>query len=70
MTAREQRKLADAIFAGLLGYFEQNPPSGTRFARLLSESPRDVLAAAPGAPPSGGQAAVPPASGLSALETP
>ena len=68
-TGREQRKLADAIFAGLLGYFEQNPPSGTRFARL-NEGSRDVLAAAPGAPPSGGQAAVPPTSRLGALETP
>jgi N-acetylmuramoyl-L-alanine amidase len=73
-TAREQRKLADAIFAGLLGYFEQNPPSGTRFARLLNDHSNDAstptLAAAPGAPPSGGQAAVPPTSRLSALETP
>ncbi len=32
-TPSEQRKLADAIFAGLLAYFEQHPPVGTRFAR-------------------------------------
>jgi N-acetylmuramoyl-L-alanine amidase len=59
--AREQRKLADAIFAGLLGYFEQNPPSGTRFAELSGGS-NAVLAAAPGVPAAGGHAG--------ALETP
>jgi N-acetylmuramoyl-L-alanine amidase len=31
-TARQQAKLADAIFSGVRGYFEQNPPVGTRFA--------------------------------------
>ncbi len=29
-----QDKLASAIFTGLRGYFEQNPPPGTRFASL------------------------------------
>lgn len=32
-TTNEQRKLANAIFSGLLGYFEQYPPAGTRLAR-------------------------------------
>jgi N-acetylmuramoyl-L-alanine amidase len=32
-TPSEQRRLADAIFSGLLAYFEQHPPVGTRFAR-------------------------------------
>jgi N-acetylmuramoyl-L-alanine amidase len=49
-TAREQRKLADAIFSGLLAYFEQHPPSGTRFARLRQDGTSAVLAGAPGAP--------------------
>lgn len=31
-TPSEQRKLADAIFSGLLAYFEQHAPAGTRFA--------------------------------------
>ena len=29
---RQQTSLADAIFAGVRNYFEQNPPAGTRFA--------------------------------------
>jgi N-acetylmuramoyl-L-alanine amidase len=29
-----QRKLADAIFAGIRSYFENNPPPGSRFAAL------------------------------------
>lgn len=33
-TGSHQDKLAAAIFTGLRGYFEQNPPSGTRFAGL------------------------------------
>jgi len=32
-TARQQGKLADAIFVGVRGYFERNPPVGTRFAQ-------------------------------------
>jgi N-acetylmuramoyl-L-alanine amidase len=31
---RQQAKLADAIFAGVRNYFEQNPPAGTRFAQV------------------------------------
>jgi N-acetylmuramoyl-L-alanine amidase len=30
---RQQGNLADAIFAGVKDYFEQNPPAGTRFAQ-------------------------------------
>jgi N-acetylmuramoyl-L-alanine amidase len=29
---RQQASLAEAIFAGVRSYFEQNPPAGTRFA--------------------------------------
>lgn len=63
-TGREQRKLADAIFTGLLGYFEQHPPAGTRFARLLKDPSSAVLAGTPvaagtsialSAPPGGGE---------------
>jgi N-acetylmuramoyl-L-alanine amidase len=32
-TTRQQGKLADAIFVGVRGYFERNPPAGTRFAQ-------------------------------------
>ncbi len=53
-TTREQRKLADAIFSGLLGYFEQYPPSGTRFARIINSGSNAVLAGTPGAPAGGG----------------
>jgi N-acetylmuramoyl-L-alanine amidase len=31
---RQQASLADAIFAGIRNYFEQNPPAGTRFAQV------------------------------------
>lgn len=41
-----QDKLASAIFAGLRGYFEQNPPPGTRFASLR----RSTVAAAYASP--------------------
>jgi N-acetylmuramoyl-L-alanine amidase len=30
---RQQGNLAEAIFAGVRSYFEQNPPAGTRFAQ-------------------------------------
>jgi N-acetylmuramoyl-L-alanine amidase len=30
---KQQVNLADAIFAGVRSYFEQNPPAGTRFAQ-------------------------------------
>ncbi|MGH8217577.1 MAG: N-acetylmuramoyl-L-alanine amidase [Steroidobacteraceae bacterium] len=58
-TAREQRKLADAIFSGLLGYFEEYPPSRTRFARLLKRDSSAVFAGAPGAAGSAGSAGAP-----------
>jgi N-acetylmuramoyl-L-alanine amidase len=32
-TGRQQGKLADAIFVGVRGYFDHNPPAGTRFAQ-------------------------------------
>ncbi|HEY4214289.1 MAG TPA: N-acetylmuramoyl-L-alanine amidase [Steroidobacteraceae bacterium] len=34
----QQGKLADAIFTGLKGYFEHNPPPGTRFAAQARHS--------------------------------
>ena len=33
-SSRGQQKLADSIFTGLRGYFEVNPPAGTRLARM------------------------------------
>ena len=33
-----QALLADAIFSGVRGYFERNPPDGTRYARAENES--------------------------------
>lgn len=42
-----QDKVASAIFAGLHGYFEQNPPPGTRFASLR----RSTLASTYASPP-------------------
>ena len=33
-TTRQQGKLADAIFLGVRGYFDRNPPAGTRFAQM------------------------------------
>ena len=41
-----QAKIAEAIFAGVRGFFEKNPPPGTRFAQLK----RSQLAALPGLP--------------------
>jgi N-acetylmuramoyl-L-alanine amidase len=56
---RHQAALADAIFNGLRGYFESNPPVGTRFAERAAQQARrstmaSVLAApaADSAPPS------------------
>ena len=66
-TAREQHKLADAIFKGLLNYFEQHPPSGTRFARLLKNDPGAELAGAPakpGAPAASGTRIAPEVPGM------
>ncbi len=42
---RQQAALADAIFAGLRGYFTQNPPVGTRFAQSRRNTMASVLAA-------------------------
>jgi N-acetylmuramoyl-L-alanine amidase len=42
-----QTKIAEAIFAGIRGYFEKNPPPGTRFAQLK----RSQLASLPQLPP-------------------
>jgi N-acetylmuramoyl-L-alanine amidase len=49
---RHQAALADAVFAGLRGYFEANPPGGTRFAQAHRATVASVLAA-----PAGGDAA-------------
>jgi N-acetylmuramoyl-L-alanine amidase len=43
---KHQKKLADAIFSGIRGYFEGNPPPGTRFAQLR----RSQLAGVPASP--------------------
>ena len=45
-SSAHQAKIAEAIFAGVRGYFEKNPPPGTRFAQLK----RSQLAALPGLP--------------------
>jgi N-acetylmuramoyl-L-alanine amidase len=45
---RQQANLAEAIFAGVRNYFEQNPPAGTRFAQARRAT---VASAAPGASP-------------------
>jgi N-acetylmuramoyl-L-alanine amidase len=44
-TARQQVKLADAIFAGIRGYFEDNPPVGTRFAQARRSTVASALTA-------------------------
>lgn len=43
---RDRRRLADAIFAGLRRYFEQHPPTGTRFAFERAAGVDGVLAGA------------------------
>jgi N-acetylmuramoyl-L-alanine amidase len=45
---RHQAALADAIFAGLRGYFAANPPGGTRFAQAHHSTIASVLAAPAG----------------------
>jgi N-acetylmuramoyl-L-alanine amidase len=45
---RHQSALADAIFAGLRGYFTANPPGGTRFAQAHRPTMASVLAAPAG----------------------
>jgi N-acetylmuramoyl-L-alanine amidase len=42
---RHQAALADAIFAGLRGYFQANPPVGTRYAQAHRATVASVLAA-------------------------
>lgn len=44
---RQQTTLADAIFNGVRGYFEQNPPVGTRIALQRRNSLASVAAAHP-----------------------
>jgi N-acetylmuramoyl-L-alanine amidase len=43
---RHQKKIAEAIFTVIRGYFETNPPPGTRFAQIR----RSQLAGVPGSP--------------------
>jgi N-acetylmuramoyl-L-alanine amidase len=43
---RQQANLAEAIFAGVRNYFEQNPPVGTRFAQARRSTIASVAAAA------------------------
>jgi N-acetylmuramoyl-L-alanine amidase len=42
---RQQVSLADAIFAGVRSYFEQNPPAGTRFAQARRATMASVATA-------------------------
>lgn len=49
-SASEQHRLAGAIFAGLLDYFDQHPPEGTRFAQLRRGGSDAVLAGAAASP--------------------
>ena len=42
---RHQAALADAVFAGLRGYFQVNPPVGTRYAQSHRATVASVLAA-------------------------
>jgi len=44
---RQQANLADAIFAGVRNYFEQNPPVGTRFAQARRATIASVAATSP-----------------------
>jgi N-acetylmuramoyl-L-alanine amidase len=44
--SRQQGNLADAIFAGVRSYFEQNPPAGTRFAQSRRATIASVSTAA------------------------
>lgn len=45
-TLKHQKKIAEAIFAGIRTYFEHNPPPGTRFAQMK----RSQLAGLPSLP--------------------
>jgi N-acetylmuramoyl-L-alanine amidase len=54
--ARHQRRLAEAIYQGVRGYFYENPPPGTLISQLRSQS-RDsavVASAKPGEPGTSG----------------
>jgi N-acetylmuramoyl-L-alanine amidase len=42
---RHQQRLAETIFTGLRGYFEESPPPGTRLARLRRSTLAGVMAA-------------------------
>jgi len=44
---RQQGSLAEAIFAGVRDYFEQNPPSGTRFASARRATVASASSVAP-----------------------
>jgi N-acetylmuramoyl-L-alanine amidase len=44
-TGSHQERLADTIFTGLRGYFEVNPPPGTRLARTRRSTLAGVMAA-------------------------
>jgi N-acetylmuramoyl-L-alanine amidase len=48
-SSKHQAKLADAILVGIRGYFESNPPAGTRFAQMRRSQLAGVIAA-PAAP--------------------
>jgi N-acetylmuramoyl-L-alanine amidase len=48
-SSKHQAKLAEAILAGIRGYFESNPPAGTRFAQMRRSQLAGVIAA-PAAP--------------------
>jgi N-acetylmuramoyl-L-alanine amidase len=43
-SSRHQERLADTIFSGLRGYFEVNPPAGTRLARTRRSTLAGVMA--------------------------
>jgi N-acetylmuramoyl-L-alanine amidase len=49
-TWRQQGKLADAIFVGVRGYFERNPPAGTRFAQARHSTIASAASATVAAP--------------------
>jgi N-acetylmuramoyl-L-alanine amidase len=48
-TTRQQGKLADAIFVGVRGYFDRNPPAGTRFAQARHSTIASADSALPAA---------------------
>ena len=44
-SSAQQARLAEAIFSGIHGYFEENPPVGTRFAMARRATVASVMAA-------------------------